>query len=171
MASLSLKRRAVYWLSLICVSGLIFAACMDRAGDNTATQGVRETVDGLDAFVPVDVGEYVVQAIWKMVHLGQFVLLGICAIAFRTLKCDARRWAFLHCGAVSLGSEILQAFTQLRHPAVFDVAVNLVGATAGFALVYRPAVCAQPAGEIFGRLAGWTHAARAHAHALMSLNR
>jgi len=74
----------------------------------------------------------------KSRHVVAFVLLGLLTYPLRMGRRARPLTALLCCAAVGLASEILQAFTRLRHPQVSDVFLDLGASVLGVTTLFSP---------------------------------
>ena len=125
------------FLPFVLVTALIFLYSTDFF---TLSRFSDAVVDGfLAGSVSEDsvVWEYFWFATRKLLHIAAFVVLAFSTFPLRRKRRGAC-YSFLMCGAVGLASELIQALTVTRIPAVTDVAINLAASLAGLRLLFVP---------------------------------
>lgn len=163
-SSARMVRLAVSFLPFFLMGGLICLFSTDTfTGDSVSALIDRNFVPNhVTESSPIPIGII----LEKGNHFAAFLLLGLSGFAFKRRKTKS---AFLHafsaCALVALGSEVLQAFTETRAPAVLDVALDMAAALCGLWLLYSaPAAARRLAGAsgVFQRLIWWPVSRQQH---------
>ena len=126
------------WAAFAVLSVVILVYSTDFATEDSAYLAMVESLSGKPVDVEDDLTLYGYIIFRKSNHVVAFFLLGLSTIPFRKVAGDARRLAVFLCASVALASETIQLFSVFRHPAVYDVAVNLAASLLGLWLVFHP---------------------------------
>ncbi len=96
----------------------------------------------------------------KAGHILAFVLLGLSVFPLKKRGREGFRYGVLWCAVVAVASELVQLFSQYRHPSLLDVVVNLGASVLGLLLLFAPPAflqrTAQPAKGAWSR--AWSRA-------------
>ena len=119
------------WAPLLLITATIFVLCSDFF--NNARVGGYEAV-AIERFAPSERwGDRLFALLPTAQHFFAFFLLGLATFPLTSAGDRKLRFAILYCGLVALSSELGQAFTDTRHPAFEDVALNLYSSLTGIA--------------------------------------
>ena len=130
--------RAGSWAAFAVLSTVILLYSTDFVTGDSVYLAMVESLSGKPFDVENDLTHYGHIIFRKGNHLAAFFLLGLSTIPLRKVARDARRLAVFCCASVALASEMVQLLSVFRHPAVYDVAVNLAAALLGLWLVFHP---------------------------------
>lgn len=125
------------WLPFCLVAALILLFSTDFFSGGSVYMAVQTQV--IEKVVTVDDGFYYFEEFLfqKGSHALCFVMLAVAAFPLRKKPLGAQL-ALSLCGLVALGSEMLQALSQTRKPAVLDVGIDLAAAIIGLNLLFHP---------------------------------
>ena len=126
------------WAAFAVLSVVILVYSTDFVTGDSAYVAMVESLSGKPVDVEDDLTLFGHTVFRKSNHVVAFFLLGLSTIPFRKVARDARRLAVFCCASVALASETIQLFSVFRHPAVYDVAMNLAAALLGLWLVFHP---------------------------------
>ncbi len=130
--------RAGSWIGFAVLSAVILVYSTDFVTGQSAYLALVESLSGKPVDVEDNLTNFGHTVFRKSNHVLAFFLLGLSTIPFRRVARDARRLAVACCASVALASEMVQVLSVFRHPAVYDVAVNLAAALLGLWLVFQP---------------------------------
>ena len=130
--------RAGSWIGFAVLSAVILVYSTDFVTGQSAYLALVESLSGKPVDVEDNLTNFGHTVFRKSNHVVAFFLLGLSTIPFRRVARDARRLAVFCCASVALASEMVQVLSVFRHPAVYDVAVNLAAALLGLWLAFQP---------------------------------
>lgn len=130
--------RTLRWLPLIFVTAFLLVSSTDwftgeRAYAETGGRLLEVVAPGNETL-----RDAVPYPCRKVAHVFAFGLLALCTFPFKERPSLAARASLYYCAVFALATELTQALTKFRDPAVTDVALNLASALAGIGLLYAP---------------------------------
>jgi len=123
---------APFW----CVVAVILVFCTDTFTANSVADGISSHI------TDDDLASLFFRFFCGLRHAAAFLVLGLVAFPFFRFRAHGWCVAMAACGGVALLSEVFQGlFTLTRKPALIDIGVDLVAATAGFGLLRLASSC------------------------------